>query len=167
MPNSVVSAFPAGSPRPIAEGIYWGNEMNANYCFTEIQQQGLIYSEFGFWWDDEPSSPQNVFYPSAAASLLRAASMFATSLYRESDYMGLIDFHFRVSGVKDRQIGFPRMAQHGPRMMDDLAEVRSQLSAASDEASLLEIAKSMLRELYWAFGVDVATNVLDKDFASV
>jgi hypothetical protein len=167
MPNSVVSAFPAGSPRPIAEGIYWGNEMNANYCFTEIQQQGLIYSEFGFWWDDEPSSPQSVFYPSAAASLLRAASMFAKSLYSECGYLGLIDFHFRVAGVKDRQIAFPRLSHHGPRMMDDFAEVRSQLNASAEEIDLLESAKAMLKELYWAFGVDVADNVLDKDFAVI
>ena len=58
--------------------------MNADYCFTEIQQQGLIYSEFGFWWDTDPSSPQNVFFPSAAADLLRAASMFAqVAIYRK------------------------------------------------------------------------------------
>ena len=140
--------------------------MNANYCFTEIQQQGMIYSEFGFWWDDDAISPQEMFYPSAAATLLRAAGKFAISLYREFGYMGLIGFHFRVDGVKDRQIAMPRISFHGPRMMDDVTEVRSQLSVASDEANLLESAKSMLRDLYWAFGTDVADSLLHNDFAN-
>jgi hypothetical protein len=165
MPTGVVSAFPAGSPRPIAEGIYWGNELNADYCFTEIQQQGMIYSEFGFWWDEDAVSPQQVFFPSAAATFLHAGGKFALSLYRKFGYLGLFDFHFRVAGVKDRQIAMPRISHHGVRMMDDVTEVRSQLSAASDEANLLESAKSMLRDLYWAFGLDVAQKLLDNDFA--
>jgi hypothetical protein len=163
MPTGVVSAFPAGSPRPIAEGIYWGNELNADYCFTEIQQQGLIYSEFGFWWDEDAVSPSSIFSPSAAGTLLKAASTFAKSVYSACGYLGLLDFHFRVAGVKDRYIPLRHLAQHGPRMMDDITEVRSQLSVTSDDAQLREVTKAMLRDIYWAFGLDAPDHVLDMD----
>ncbi len=164
MSSGVVSSFPTGSPWPISEGVYWANELNRDYCFTEIQQQGLIYSEFGFWWDDAATSAQAVFFPAAAASLLRAATVFARALYGRFGYLGPVDFHFRLGGVRDRQISLPHYSFQGIKMMDDITEVRCRISTSDDEGTVVASWKRMLKDLYWAFGVDAADNVVDKDF---
>lgn len=158
-----VSTFPTGMPHRVHEGIYWAGESGGELYYTEIQQQGLIYSEFGFWWDDDATAPTQIFFPSAAAELIWAGSKFALGMYHDVGYLGLFDFHFHVVGVRDRALEGRPLYQ--PQMLDDVIELpHVTLSAMSDEADLFKPARSILRELYWALGIDATDTRLDKDF---
>lgn len=43
--------FPAGSVLPVREGVFFDGEYDGRCRYTEIQQQGIVYHEWGFWWD--------------------------------------------------------------------------------------------------------------------
>jgi hypothetical protein len=158
-PGIAPGTFPYGMPHAILEGIYWGHDESNSYYYTEIHQQGLIYSEFEFWWDRQV--PDKPFLPNCAAILLRAAGEFARTLYRHFGYFGLFDLRMGLSGVRDRHIKSPWTTR---RIMDDVMEVTARISAGSSEEELLSKSKDMIRQTYWAFGWDVPNDLLEADF---
>jgi hypothetical protein len=48
--------------------------------------------------------------------------------------------------------------------MDDLIEFESQISAAAEEKEVTDKAKDMVRQIYWAFGWEVSSEQLERDF---
>jgi Schlafen, AlbA_2 len=157
--DPVFGIFPSGMPHRIFEGIYWGHDESSKYFYTEIHQQGLIYNEFEFWWDE---GADNVFVPQSAAIMLRLAVKFASNLYRSVGYFGPFDIGMRLAGVRDRHI-HPTMFVK-PRMMDDVIEFTARMSATLSEDELRSKLKDMMRDVYWAFGWDVDAQRLDEDF---
>jgi hypothetical protein len=161
IPGIAPGSFPYGVPHPVFEGIYWGHDESRDYYYTEIHQQGLIYSEYEFWWDKyKPNDP--IFIPSAAAILLRAAAEFGRELYQQFGYFGLFDLHIGLAGIKDRRIDSSWGMM--PQIMDGAIEVAAKFSAASSEEELLPKCKEMIREIYWAFGWDAKADRLEADF---
>lgn len=152
-------SFPYGVPHPVFEGIYWAHDESKNYYYTEIHQQGLIYSEFEFWWDDENG---DVFIPGAAASLLSAAAEFGRTLYRHFGYLGLFDLGIRLVGIRNRYV-YPTFSLK-PRIMDDVIEITARMSVGVSEEELLLKCKQMIREIYWAFGWHVDDKRISDDF---
>jgi hypothetical protein len=158
-PSIAPISFPYGVPHPVFEGIYWAHDESKNYYYTEIQQQGLIYSEFEFWWDDENG---DVFIPGAAASLLSAAAEFGRTLYRHFGYLGLFDLAIRLVGIRNRYV-HPTFFLN-PRIMDDVIEMTARLTVGVSEEELLLKCKQMIREIYWAFGWQVDDKRINEDF---
>jgi Schlafen, AlbA_2 len=154
-------SFPYGVPHALFEGIYWGHDESSNYYYTEIHQQGLIYSEFEFWWDRHQSNDP-VFIPSAAAILLWAAAKFGRGLYQQFGYFGLFDLRIALDGIQDRRIDSSwRMMS---RIMDRNIEAVAKFSTEALEEELLSKCKEMIRETYWAFGWDADDRRLESDF---
>jgi hypothetical protein len=90
------------------------------------------------------------------------ASEFARSLYRHFGYFGLFELRLGFGGVRDRYI-HPHNG-YMPRMMDDVMEVTARISAATDETEFVAKVKQLIREVYWAFGLDVPVDRLESDF---
>jgi hypothetical protein len=157
--DSSFGIFPTGVPRPIFEGIYWGKDEISTYFYTEIHQQGLVYSEIEFWWEDQI---ENVFVPQSGAILLRLATKFARNIFRRVGYFGDFDLGMRLVGVRDRSI-HPTLFQK-PKMMDDAVEFNARINATSSEEDILSKLKEMIRDVYWAFGWDVDDNRIANDF---
>lgn len=151
--------FPCGMPRPLFEGIYWCQDESSRYFYTEIHQQGLVYTEFEFWWEDQI---ENVFIPHGAAMLLQLASKFASNLFRSVGYFGLFDIGMRLVGVRDRHIHPTFFIK--PQMIDDVVEFNTRMSATSTEEELLSKLKEIIRDVYWAFGLDADTKRIEEDF---
>jgi Schlafen, AlbA_2 len=158
-PSIAPVSFPYGVPHRIFEGIYWGHDESKSYYYTEIHQQGVIYSEFEFWWDDQID---DVFIPGAAASLLNAASEFGRTLYHHFGYLGLFDLGIRLVGIRNRYVHPTFLSK--PRIMDDVIEITARIAAGVSEDELLLKCKQMVREIYWAFGWHVSDNDLAADF---
>ena len=70
--------FPCGSILPVREGVFFDGEYDSRCRYTEIQQQGMLYHQWGFWWDDNEHWRQIVF-PSSVLELLLAASVVLPS----------------------------------------------------------------------------------------
>lgn len=151
--------FPWGGAHPVYEGVYWATEELKDYYYTELHQQGLIYSEFEFWWDRQA---EGGFYPEAAASFLSFTSRFSRNIYRHFGYFGLFDLGLRLVGVRNRSIRPATLDE--PKMLDDVMEVTAKISAAASEEELMAKAKEIIRQIYWAFGWDVNDNRLEDDF---
>jgi hypothetical protein len=158
-PSIAPVSFPYGVPHPVFEGIYWAHDESKNYYYTEIHQQGLIYSEFEFWWDDENG---DVFIPGAAASLLSAAAEFGRTLYRHFGYLGLFDLGIRLVGIRNRYVHPTFFLK--PRIMDDVIEITARMTVGVSEEELLLKCKQMIREIYWAFGWQVDDKRITEDF---
>jgi hypothetical protein len=152
-------SFPFGVAHPIFEGIYWAHEDSSNYYYTEIHQQGLIYSEFEFWWDKDDQ--RRTFIPSAAAVLLRSAAEYGKSLYHDRGYFGLFDLGARLVGIRDRYTDSRFVP--GPRVMDEAIEMVAECGVSDSEDVRLVKCKDILRAIYWAFGQDVTNDKLDAD----
>lgn len=159
-PGIAFSNFPFGDPRPVRDGVSWAYDESRDYCYTEIHQQGLIYSEVEFWWDQQIR--ERVFLPETAAKLLWATGAFSRSLYRHCGYFGLFDLVMRVFGVADRPIRSTVI--NFARVMDDMIEAKSTVSASWSEDELFPKCKQMLRDVYWAFGRDARDDRLEADF---
>ena len=154
-------SFPYGNRYPVLDGLYLADNETNEFYFTEIHQQGLIYTEHEFRWDKyQPNSL--TFVPSGAAMLLQIATEFACSLYEKHGYFGQCDLHLRLVGIKDREItsSWHRM----PRMMDDAMDVERKINARIKRDDLFTVCKEMMREVYWAFGWEIDDNRLTKDF---
>jgi hypothetical protein len=150
--------FPFGTPTPVAEGVLWHDLWNRNLRYTEVQQQGMIYSEFGFW------SESNAVSCVAAAMLIGAALKYAMQLYEALGYFGLFDFEFRLMGVKDRIVEAKYVHDTPYPMIDDVVELHSRQRVTANPEELREQAFQMLRQIYWAFGLDVSPKRLEEDF---
>lgn len=72
--------YPYGSILPVREGVFFDGEYDSRFRYTEIQQQGMLYHEWGFWWDGDEQWRQIVF-PSSVVELLLAGLRFASLLY--------------------------------------------------------------------------------------
>lgn len=159
--------FPLGSVHPVTEGIYFDGNYSTDYRYTEIQQQGLVYHEYGFWWDDEDRYRSWVF-PNAIAELMLVALQFGTSIYERTGYWGLLDFEFRLAGVRDRRIGSPNPLFLGEyKAVDDILAVRTRDSGLSLRDNMFEVAKSLYKEILWSFGWDAGPDVIDKHFSKL
>jgi hypothetical protein len=154
-------SFPYGSRCPVLDGLYLADNETSEFYFTEIHQQGLIYTEHEFRWDKyQPNDSE--FFPGGAAMLLRIAAEFGCAVYERFGYFGLCDLHLSLVGVKDRAI---KSSYHTmPRMMDDSMAVQRTISAHIDNDDLFSICKEMIREVYWAFGLEVSNERLGNDF---
>ncbi len=150
--------FPSGTPTPVAEGVLWNDLSNRDLRYTEIQQQGMIYSEFGFW------SESNTVSCTTAAMLIGAALKYAVQLYKALGYFGLFDFEFRLMGVKDRKVETIYVHDMPYPMIDDVVELHSRHKVTASAEELRDQAFQMLRQIYWAFGLNVARKRLEDDF---
>jgi hypothetical protein len=159
-PTPAIGQFPSGTPRPVRDGVSWAHDESDNYYYTEFHQQGLIYSEIEFWWDKQIQD--RVFLPEAAAKLLLAAVEFARSIYAQCGYFGLFDVGIRTCGVMNRVIR--NTIINTVRVIDNDVEVSARASVAEGEKELLSRCKEMIRQIYWAFGRDVADDRLESDF---
>jgi hypothetical protein len=154
-------SFPYGSRCPVLDGLYLADDESSEFYFTEIHQQGLIYTEHEFRWDKyQPNSLE--FVPSGAAMLLRIAAEFGCTLYEQFGYFGLCDLHLGLVGIKGRAVA--RSVHRLPKMMDDTLAVERKISTRMKDDDLFSICKEMIREVYWAFGWDVDDNRLLRDF---
>ena len=155
------SSFPYGNRCPVIDGLYVADDGTSEFYFTEIHQQGLIYTEHEFRWDKyEPDGLE--FMPSGAAILLRTGAEFGCALYEHFGYFGQCDLHLGLVGIKDRAVkaGYHRM----PQIMDDSLAVERTISTRLDNDDLFSICKEMMREVYWAFGWEVSDERLVRDF---
>lgn len=152
-------SFPYGTAHPIFEGIYWGHGESSDYYYTEIHQQGLIYSEFEFWWNRHDQ--RHVFIPSAAAVLLRSAAEYGKGLYHDRGYFGSFDLVVRLEGIRDQFVD-SRFAP-GPQVMDEAIQMFAECSVNDSEAVLLSKCRNILRGIYWAFGQYATDGKLDND----
>jgi hypothetical protein len=159
-PTPALNQFPAGTPRPVRDGVSWAHDDSRTYYYTEIHQQGLIYTEAEFWWDRQIKD--KVFLPEAAAKLLLVANEFARDLYRQCGYFGLFDIGMRVCGVANRVIRHAII--NTVRVIENDVEVNARASAAEGRDELLSKCKEMIRQIYWAFGRDADNDRLEADF---
>jgi hypothetical protein len=154
-------SFPYGNPCPILDGLYLADDQTSEFYFTEIHQLGLVYTEHEFRWDKY--QPGNLeFSPSGAAMLLRTAAEFGCYLYEQFGYYGLCDLHLELIGVKDRAVKLSHYRT--PQIMDDILAIERKVSTRIDNTVLLSICKEMIRDVYWAFGWEVSSERLQKDF---
>jgi hypothetical protein len=75
--------------------------------------------------------------------------------------------HPRIAPIFDPQYFKGRhIKSHWSRreIMDDLIEFESQISAAAEEKEVTDKAKDMVRQIYWAFGWEVSSEQLERDF---
>jgi hypothetical protein len=154
-------SFPYGTRCPVLDGLYLADDETKEFYFTEIHQQGLIYTEHEFRWDQYQADGLE-FVPSGAAMLLRVAAEFGCDLYEQSGYFGLCDLHLGLVGIKGRAV--TRSTYRLPKMMDDTLAVERKIGTRIDNHHLFSICKEMIREVYWAFGWEVDDNRLTKDF---
>jgi hypothetical protein len=154
-------SFPYGNLCPVIDGLYLADNETSEFYFTEIHQQGLIYTEHEFRWDKyQPDGLE--FMPSGAAILLRTGAEFGCALYEHFGYFGQCDLHLGLVGIKDRAVksSYHRM----PQIMDNTLAVERTISTRIDHDALFSICKEMMREVYWAFGWEVSNERLTKDF---
>jgi Putative DNA-binding domain len=154
-------SFPFGTRCPVVDGLYLADDESSELYFTEIHQQGLIYTEHEFRWDKYQADGLE-FVPSGAAMLLRVAAEFGCELYEQCGYFGLCDLHLGLVGIKGGAVA--RSAHRLPKMMDDTLAVERKISSRIDNESLFSICKEMIREVYWDFGWEVDDNRLVRDF---
>jgi hypothetical protein len=147
--------FPLGSVHPVPEGIFFDGEYYDAYRYTEIHQQGLMYYEYGFWWDREQKWRQMVF-PSNIVELLLANFRLASLLYPRAGYWGLLDIEFSLVGVRGRifyEPNGPSFASSTPGVVDNEITVRETTSVSELGAKGVELARRMMTDIAWAFGV--------------
>lgn len=159
--------LPLGSVLPITGGIYFDGDYRSDYRYTEVQQQGLVYHEYGFWWDDEDRWRGWVF-PNAVAELLLASLAFGARLYQRVGYWGLVDVEFRLVGVRGRKFGAPNsmsMSQH--IALDDIVAVQARETVSLLSADTSKIAKALYQEILWGFGWAADTSVIDRHFSGL
>jgi hypothetical protein len=147
--------FPSGSILPVREGIFFDGEYNRGLRYTEIQQQGLVYSQYGFWWDLWDPKYREYVIPTSVAELMVAGLHVGCRLYRRCDYWGLADFSFSLVGIKGRKFQEPHVGLAGPvyGATDDEIAVRASASVAEWTANGVETVKQMVTDMAWAFGV--------------
>ena len=154
--------FPHGFQRPVRDGVSWADE-ESRYYYTEIHELGLIYSEFEFWWDQDPI--RKSFLSPAAAKLLHAAAQFSRELYLRCGFFGSFELVMRIAGVMDRALlSANAVIANAARVMDDVTEVAYRVSTPGTEEDMLVGCKDMMRNIYWAFGRDAEAKTIDADF---
>lgn len=155
-----IGQFPSGTPKPVRDGVSWAHDESSMYYYTEINQQGLVYTEVEFWWDRQIKD--KVFLPEAAAMLLLLAVEFARDLYVQCGYFGLFDVGMRVCGIANRVIRSTII--NTVRVIENDVEVHTRASGADAHVDLLPKCKELIRQIYWAFGRDVDDKRLEQDF---
>ncbi len=147
--------FPLGTPGPVPEGVFFDGDYYDAYRYTEVQQQGLAYHEYGLWWDREQDRRQLVF-PSSVAELLISGLQYGTRVYAKTGYWGLVDFEFSLLGVRGRKFyeptGFSGLLASESGAFDDHITVRVTESVSGLIANGVEIARHLLTDIAWAFG---------------
>ena len=157
--------FPSGNVRPTKDGVYFDGDYERRYVYTEVQRQGLVYHECGFWWD-EHSEVRRLVYPVQVAERIYYGLHHAVDLYEEFAYFGLMDFRFQLRGVRGRRMGVPSDIELGSQgAADDTLNFEVRHSVSEVREDLLRIAKSIQTEIYWAFGEQAASETVDRDFA--
>jgi hypothetical protein len=145
--------FPLGSVLPVREGVFFDGEYDSRYRYTEIQQQGMLYHEWGFWWDGNEQWRQIVF-ASSVVELLVAGLHCASLLYSKFGYWGLIEIQFSLVGVDGR--GFydplPTTYPRTNKATEDVITTTEFTSVPELAADGIELARRMMLELAWAFG---------------
>jgi len=147
--------FPKGTPRPIRGGVFLDGDYEKQYAYTEIHQQGLVYHESAFGWDADEKWSRAVL-PAAVAELMFYGLRYALDLYQAFGCRGLVDFEFRLIGVRGRKIGTPTSIDSETGVggaADDEMPFRVTRSVSEMRRSLRDIVASLQQEVYWSFGV--------------
>jgi hypothetical protein len=157
--------FPLGSIMPVREGIFFDGDYSVALRYTEIQQQGLMYSECGFWWDRREAHWSEYVFPPSIAELIVAGLHVSCKLYGLLGYWGLVDFEFSLVGIKGRKFREPMRgsslgAAYGAT--DDQITVRESASVPEWTANGIEIVRRLMTDMAWAFGVQDLPNTVVK-----
>jgi hypothetical protein len=159
------TSFPSGNVHPVAGGVYFDGEYDGRFLYSEIHNQGLAYHERGFWWDAHVSEPKVISTP--VAGLAMAGLRFGLDLYQSIGYFGLVDFHFELDGVRERRLAHTESESGFYGSSDPCPDERVAIEICDSVPALAtDIAgriRSMLCEVYWAFGWDVDSQYLDRD----
>lgn len=161
--------FPLGSINAVTEGIFFDGDYYSAYRYTELQQQGLAYHEYGFWWDDD-SKIRDLVSPPNIAELLISFLRYGVRLYERTGYWGLVDFEFRLAGVRGRKFREPTgFVEPWPEFgaVDDIISVREVASVSEFLANGVGLAKGLMTDLAWAFGIQGCPSSVEKYLASV
>jgi hypothetical protein len=150
--------FPIGQAVPIADGVRHPLSPVRNYWYTEVNRFGLIYTEIGFTGEGEEFTEAIV--SSLVASLTVASLRFAVSLYETLGFFGLIDFHLDVAPTLNRYLYIPGRLGGGEHLVDgrtleNTISLGFTSSVKEVRGSLIERAKQIYREFFWAFGIDL------------
>ena len=159
--------FPLGSVLPVREGIFFDGNYYSALRYTEIQQQGLSYHQYGFWWHKD-SELHNLVLPTSITELMLSAIRYGTRLYSTLGYWGLVDFEFSLLGVKGLQFheptGFPELLST-LGAVDNEITVRESASVSELVANGIEVARRMMTDIAWAFGVESCPSSVDNFLA--
>jgi len=160
--------FPLGTAQPVREGIFFDGEYSSMYRYTEIQQQGLAYHEYGFWWDFREPSWRSIVFPSSIAELLLAGLRLAAFLYPKTGYWGSLEIRMSLVGVRGRtfydlvQRGFP---PRGEGSADDEISVLQTSSVSELSANGTALVRQMMTDIAWAFGVQNCPRTVEEILA--
>lgn len=147
--------FPLGGVMPVTEGLFFDGEYRSEYRYTEIQQQGLVYHEYGFWWDDRRDDWKKLVFPPSIAELMIAALNLGCRMYSNTGYHGLVDAELSLVGIRGRMFQepsqFPAGAAYGA--VDDEITVRATQTVAEWTAMGVDTVRRMMSDIAWAFGV--------------
>jgi hypothetical protein len=146
--------FPLGSSHPMREGIFFDGEYYSKYRYSEFQQQGLVYHEYGFWWDSDETY-RGLVLPGNIVELLFATVCLGSALYSKIGYWGLVDVEFSlvgIGGMKFHEAGALILPDPGTEVSDDPITVRESASVSELTSNSIGLVKRMMLDISWAFG---------------
>ncbi len=155
--------FPSGNVHPVPEGVFFDGDYYSAYRYSEIQQQGLVYHEYGFWWDSD-SKMRDLVVPSSVAELLISFLRYGVRIYEKTGYWGIVDFEFRLAGVRGRKFREPTgFVEPWPEWgaVDDVISVREAATVSELRANGVEMIRRLMSDLAWAFGTQGYPNSVE------
>jgi hypothetical protein len=161
--------FPSGWPHPVFEGVCFGELEAKQFDYTELHQQGLLYHESGFSWDVNGGKWLTYLSPLDVASTLDCLLKYSTEFYSEFGYWGLIDLEFRIEGARGRRLGSPSeidaLTGRTGAPDDSLAfRIRRSSSELQSSRARRDIAKQLLTDIHWSFGIEVDPETVVQQF---
>jgi len=156
--------FPTGTPTPVTGGIFFDALSSRRYRYAEVNEFGLIFGHYGFWWDEQDSNREFV-YLSVAAHVLLAALEYGLAVQKELGYLGLLDFEFRLSGVRNRRLRNQTDCGTAFKSMDDLVSVISIEPAHTLDTQ--KTSRRLLKDILWSFAWDATDKDIEGIFKSI
>lgn len=164
-------SFPFGNVSLVRNGIFFDGNYSSDYKYTEIQQQGLIYHEYGFWWDKRDGAWATLVFPSSIAELLVAGLSYGLKIYERVGYWGTVDFKFSLIDVRERQFTEPNAFRMGIESTSFTADNEITVQATGNVNELfadgLELLKELLTDIAWAFGDQVDPTTVARYFTGM
>jgi len=159
----------ANSARIFDAGDIGDTQYINNLMYTEVNQFGLIHTDVGFPWDTHKRYNEAIICETVG-SLLVKTLRFATALYKEIGYFGLVDYHMHLIPALQKYpvIPGPGEGEHlqDYRSIEDTITLEFGGSVNELDSALIEYAQRAYQEFLWAFGWNVDIDLVRGHFQS-